>query len=212
MASYKLWYCLSSLCFLRWKVVFIFIDWLNKTTHNHAIVHVQLLKILPMFYISGVAVFAWKGESEDDFWWCIDRCVNTEGWQPNMVCLKVYLFIFEGAIHCCRVPLRVWFMNDIYDQKSSIPLNLFQLMLYRNICCITYVLYSCSLTNIALFLFLSLFRSLMMEETWHTGCTRNTQMYSRRSGALWRRVSLGFTGDLLFNRCALPVIYVVINP
>lgn len=33
----------------------------------------------------GVAVFAWKGESEDDFWWCIDRCVNMEGWQPNMV-------------------------------------------------------------------------------------------------------------------------------
>lgn len=35
--------------------------------------------------VPGVAVFAWKGESEDDFWWCIDRCVNTEGWQPNMV-------------------------------------------------------------------------------------------------------------------------------
>jgi len=33
----------------------------------------------------GVSVFAWKGESEDDFWWCIDRCVNMEGWQANMV-------------------------------------------------------------------------------------------------------------------------------
>ncbi|KFQ40189.1 Putative adenosylhomocysteinase 2, partial [Mesitornis unicolor] len=32
-----------------------------------------------------VAVFAWKGESEDDFWWCIDRCVNVDGWQANMV-------------------------------------------------------------------------------------------------------------------------------
>ncbi len=42
--------------------------------------------ILPICYVVGVAVFAWKGESEDDFWWCIDRCVNTEGWQPNMVC------------------------------------------------------------------------------------------------------------------------------
>ncbi|XP_059402477.1 S-adenosylhomocysteine hydrolase-like protein 1 isoform X2 [Carassius carassius] len=30
-------------------------------------------------------VFAWKGESEDDFWWCIDRCVNVEGWEPNMI-------------------------------------------------------------------------------------------------------------------------------
>ncbi|KAK2526571.1 hypothetical protein Q9233_008341 [Columba guinea] len=33
----------------------------------------------------GVAVFAWKGESEDDFWWCIDRCVNIDGWQANMI-------------------------------------------------------------------------------------------------------------------------------
>ncbi|XP_039513913.1 adenosylhomocysteinase like 2a isoform X3 [Pimephales promelas] len=30
-------------------------------------------------------VFAWKGESEDDFWWCIDHCVNVEGWEPNMI-------------------------------------------------------------------------------------------------------------------------------
>lgn len=35
--------------------------------------------------LTGFSVFAWKGESEDDFWWCIDRCVNVEGWQPNMV-------------------------------------------------------------------------------------------------------------------------------
>ncbi|KAM6108390.1 S-adenosylhomocysteine hydrolase-like protein 1 isoform 2-T2 [Pterocles gutturalis] len=34
---------------------------------------------------AGVAVFAWKGESEDDFWWCIDRCVNIDGWQANMI-------------------------------------------------------------------------------------------------------------------------------
>lgn len=38
-----------------------------------------------MSVCAGVAVFAWKGESEDDFWWCIDRCVSTDGWQPNMV-------------------------------------------------------------------------------------------------------------------------------
>ncbi|KAK3608138.1 hypothetical protein CHS0354_004794 [Potamilus streckersoni] len=33
----------------------------------------------------GIPVFAWKGETEDDFWWCIDKCINTEGWQPNMI-------------------------------------------------------------------------------------------------------------------------------
>ena len=32
-----------------------------------------------------IPVFAWRGESEDDFWWCIDRCIGAESWQPNMV-------------------------------------------------------------------------------------------------------------------------------
>jgi adenosylhomocysteinase len=34
---------------------------------------------------SGVSIYAWKGETEEDFWWCIDRCINADGWQPNMV-------------------------------------------------------------------------------------------------------------------------------
>ncbi|XP_032380328.1 S-adenosylhomocysteine hydrolase-like protein 1 isoform X1 [Etheostoma spectabile] len=33
----------------------------------------------------GTSVFAWRGESEEDFWWCIDRCVGAETWQPNMI-------------------------------------------------------------------------------------------------------------------------------
>ncbi|XP_077451538.1 S-adenosylhomocysteine hydrolase-like protein 1 isoform X2 [Stigmatopora argus] len=33
----------------------------------------------------GTPVFAWKGESEDDFWWCIDRCVGANTWQPNVI-------------------------------------------------------------------------------------------------------------------------------
>lgn len=43
---------------------------------------------------AGVAVFAWKGESEDDFWWCIDRCVNVDGWQANMVRSLLQPFLF----------------------------------------------------------------------------------------------------------------------
>uniref|UniRef100_A0A3P8V1U5 S-adenosylhomocysteine hydrolase-like protein 1 n=3 Tax=Cynoglossus semilaevis TaxID=244447 RepID=A0A3P8V1U5_CYNSE len=33
----------------------------------------------------GVPVFAWRGESEEDFWWCIDKCVRTDSWEPNMI-------------------------------------------------------------------------------------------------------------------------------
>ncbi len=35
---------------------------------------------------SGVPVFAWKGESEEEFWWCIDQTiVGPNGWRPNMI-------------------------------------------------------------------------------------------------------------------------------
>lgn len=44
--------------------------------------------------LAGVAVFAWKGESEDDFWWCIDRCFNVDGWQANMVRSLLQPFLF----------------------------------------------------------------------------------------------------------------------
>jgi len=41
---------------------------------------------------AGYSIFAWKGEQEEDFWWCIDRCITGpqgdqggEPWQPNMI-------------------------------------------------------------------------------------------------------------------------------
>jgi len=35
---------------------------------------------------SGVPVFAWKGMSEEEFWWCIDQTIRgPEGWTPNMI-------------------------------------------------------------------------------------------------------------------------------
>ena len=35
---------------------------------------------------AGIAVFAWKHESEEEFWWCIDRTIEGPGgWRPNMI-------------------------------------------------------------------------------------------------------------------------------
>ena len=35
---------------------------------------------------AGVPVFAWKNETEEEFWWCIDRTIEgPEGWRPNMI-------------------------------------------------------------------------------------------------------------------------------
>ena len=33
-----------------------------------------------------IPVFAWKGESEDEFWWCIEQTIKgPDGWTPNLI-------------------------------------------------------------------------------------------------------------------------------
>ena len=33
-----------------------------------------------------IPVFAWKGETEDEFWWCIEQTINgPDGWKPNLI-------------------------------------------------------------------------------------------------------------------------------
>ena len=35
---------------------------------------------------TGVPVFAWKGMSEEEFWWCIEQTIEGPGgWHPNMI-------------------------------------------------------------------------------------------------------------------------------
>ena len=35
---------------------------------------------------SGVPVFAWKGETEEEYWWCIEQTITgPDGWTPNML-------------------------------------------------------------------------------------------------------------------------------
>ncbi len=35
---------------------------------------------------SGVPVFAWKGETEEEYWWCVDQTIlGPDGWRPNML-------------------------------------------------------------------------------------------------------------------------------
>jgi adenosylhomocysteinase len=36
--------------------------------------------------VADIPVFAWKGESEEEFWWCIDQTIfGPDGWRPNMI-------------------------------------------------------------------------------------------------------------------------------
>ncbi len=36
--------------------------------------------------VRGIPVFAWKGETEEEYWWCIEQTVEgPDGWQPNLL-------------------------------------------------------------------------------------------------------------------------------
>ncbi len=35
---------------------------------------------------AGIPVFAWKGQNEEEFWWCIEQTIQgPNGWTPNMI-------------------------------------------------------------------------------------------------------------------------------
>ena len=33
----------------------------------------------------GIPVFAWKNETEEDFWWCIEKTIVADDWKPNLI-------------------------------------------------------------------------------------------------------------------------------
>ncbi len=34
---------------------------------------------------NNIPVFAWKEETEEEFWWCIEKTIIAEGWKPNLI-------------------------------------------------------------------------------------------------------------------------------
>jgi adenosylhomocysteinase len=56
---------------VRWSSCNIF------STQDHAAAAVAAV---------GIPVFAWKGETEEEFWWCIEQTLKgPDGWTPNMI-------------------------------------------------------------------------------------------------------------------------------
>ena len=36
--------------------------------------------------VAGIPTFAWKGETDEEFWWCIEKTLSgPDGWKPNMI-------------------------------------------------------------------------------------------------------------------------------
>ncbi|OQX04730.1 MAG: adenosylhomocysteinase [Desulfobulbaceae bacterium A2] len=56
---------------LRWSSCNIF------STQDHAAAAMA---------VAGIPTFAWKGENEEEFWWCIEKTIfGPDGWRPNMI-------------------------------------------------------------------------------------------------------------------------------
>jgi adenosylhomocysteinase len=60
---------------VRWSSCNIF------STQNHAAAAIAA---------AGIPVFAWKGETEDEYWWCIEQTITGPdhgdgGWKPNLI-------------------------------------------------------------------------------------------------------------------------------
>src|SRR6201994_1899096 len=34
---------------------------------------------------AGIPVFAWKGMTEEEYWWCVDQTITNGSWKPNML-------------------------------------------------------------------------------------------------------------------------------
>jgi adenosylhomocysteinase len=36
--------------------------------------------------VKGIPVFAWKGETEEEYWWCVNQTIHgSDGWTPNLI-------------------------------------------------------------------------------------------------------------------------------
>lgn len=78
---------------------------------------------------AGISVFAWKGENEEDFWWSIDKAVNSENWQPNMVItLAVLIPIhlhnkliteFAGVLQLLEHP---WILSQCFSEERYLEI------------------------------------------------------------------------------------------
>ncbi|MCU4159354.1 adenosylhomocysteinase [Acidiphilium sp. AL] len=66
---------------VRWSSCNIF------STQDHAAAGVAAAGVAAAgVAAAGVPVFAWKGMTEDEFWWCIEQTVRgPDGWTPNMI-------------------------------------------------------------------------------------------------------------------------------
>lgn len=56
--------------------------------------------------VIGYPIFAWKGQTEEDFWWCIDQCLEVDYTYSNMYiqCMRfsmcIYMYIVCTVCTC----------------------------------------------------------------------------------------------------------------
>ncbi len=76
---------------------------------------------------SGVPVFAWKGETEEEFWWCIEQTIleNGQPWAANMI-------LDDGGDLTQRVheryPQMLSFIHGITEETTTGVARLYQML------------------------------------------------------------------------------------
>ncbi|CDW53183.1 adenosylhomocysteinase 3 [Trichuris trichiura] len=74
--------------------------------------------------MENIPIFAWEGESEEDFWWCIDRCVNANDWQPTLI-------VDDGGdatgYMCTKYPVAFGSLKGVVEESISGVQRLYKL-------------------------------------------------------------------------------------
>lgn len=81
---------------------------------------------------ASVPIFAWRGEEESDFWWCIDKAFRADDWQPNVI-------LDDGGdlTHYAmkKYPSTVKMTKGIVEQSVTGVHRLYQLLRTSNLTC-----------------------------------------------------------------------------
>jgi hypothetical protein len=77
---------------------------------------------------ANISIFAWKGQTEEDFWWCIEQCIigNSLKMIRGFICSRIY-FNCDQSTTNIQASLRNWYqtldlINETYFQHQIIAL------------------------------------------------------------------------------------------
>jgi S-adenosylhomocysteine hydrolase len=59
-----------------------------RFANRNDVIDVVQNEVAAAIAMGGTSVYAWRGQTEADYWWCIDKTIADDSWQPNMVSMR----------------------------------------------------------------------------------------------------------------------------